>query len=205
MHITWLGMSCFKIQSNDTTIIIDPYQDKFGLKMPKAKTDLVVSSNPDADESNNFGRMMGEYFEIDGPGEYERKDIFVYGVQAGEGDQKGNTIYLFDIEDVKVAHLGIINHSLTDQQLETMEGADILLLPISSLPPEKRTKIVSQVEPRVIIPMYYKVPKCKAKLENLDKFIKETGGKPSDSMDKLIIKKKDLPQDKTNVIILNAN
>lgn len=204
MHITWLGMSCFKITSGETTIVIDPYQDKFGLKMPKAKADIVVSSNPDADECNNFKRMMGDFFLIKGPGEYERNDIFIYGVQAGEGDQKGSTIYLLDVNDMKVSHLGMINHSLTDKQLETMEGADILLLPVSSLLPEKRTKIISQIDPRMIVPMYYKIPNCKAKLETLDKFIKETGGKPGEAEEKLIIKKKDLPQDKTNVAILNA-
>ena len=198
-------MSCFKIQTKETTIIIDPYQDKFGLKMPKAKANIVVSSNPDNDISNNFSRIMGDFFQVNGPGEYEISNIFIYGLRAGEGDQKNNTIYLFDLEGLKVAHLGLLNHSLTDKQLETVEGADIILIPLTTLTPEKRTKIISQIEPRLIIPMDYKIPKCKAKLEGLDKFIKEMGGKTPEAQDKLIIKKKDLPQDKTEVAILKPN
>ncbi|MBU0670548.1 MAG: MBL fold metallo-hydrolase [Patescibacteria group bacterium] len=205
MHITWLGMSCFKIQANDTTIIINPYQDKFGLKLSKAKADILMSSSPEEDVSNNFSRIMGDFFQVDSPGEYEIQGTFIYGIRAGEGDQKNTTIFLLESEDIRVAHLDTINHSLTDQQLETMEGADVLLLPVSSLTPEKRQKLISQIEPRIIIPMYYNIPKCKAKLEDLTKFSKEMGGKTTNPMDKLIVKKKDLPQDETQLIVLKPN
>ncbi|MFH1536918.1 MAG: MBL fold metallo-hydrolase [Patescibacteria group bacterium] len=202
MHISWLGMSCFKIQNKDTIIVINPYQDSNGLKMPKMKANIVISSNPDNDVCNNFSRMMGDYFQIDHPGEYEIQDNFIYGLQAGEVDQQQSSIYLIELEKIRVAHLGILNHSLTDKQLEIMEGADILLLPISSLTPERRTKVISQIEPRIVIPMYYQIPKCKLKLESLDKFSREMGGTKTETQDKIILKRKDLPQDETKLMLL---
>ena len=205
MHITWLGMSCFKIQTKESVTILDPYQDKHGLKMPKAKADIVLSTDPKNELCNNFSRIMGKYFIADRPGEYETKNNFIYGLTAGHGDQKHSTIYLIEIEGINIAHLGLINHSLIDAQLETMEGADILFLPVSSLTPDRRQKVISQIEPRIIIPMYYKIPKYKAKLESLDKFNKEMGGRKTEPQEKFIIKKKDLPQDETKVIILKPN
>ncbi|MFA6027512.1 MAG: MBL fold metallo-hydrolase [Patescibacteria group bacterium] len=206
MHINWLGLSCFKIQTKGNTIITDPYGDKTGLTMPKQKADVVLLSDPKNDNVNNTKRLIGDNFLIDGPGEYELKEDYIYGLKAGETDQTGNFIFRIESEEISLGFLGVLNHSLTDAQLETMEGVDVLFLPVSSLTSERRTKIISQIEPRIVIPMYHHIPKLKLKLENVEKFAKEMGIKNIEAQDKLILKKKDLPQEETKVIFLkNSN
>lgn len=205
MHIYWLGLSCFKIQSKENIIITDPYNDKVGLNMPKLKTDIVVLSDPKDNNINNVQRLSGEHFLIDGPGEYEIKQNFVYGLKAGELDQTSSYIYRLEAEDISVGFLGLLNHSLTNEQLEVMEDVDVLLLPVSSLNSERRTKIISQIEPRIVIPMYYQTPKVKLKLEAVEKFAKEMGIKKIESEDKIILKAKDLPQEETKVVFLNPS
>lgn len=202
MHINWLGVSCFKIQSKENVIITDPYADKVGITMPKLKSDIIILSDPDNSNINNINRLSGEPFLINGPGEYEIKQNFIYGIKAGDTDQTGNYIYRLEAEDMSLGFLGLLNHSLTNEQLEIMEDVDVLLLPISSLNPERRTKIISQIEPRVVIPMYYQTPKIKIKLETVEKFAKEMGIKKIVSEEKIILKAKDLPQEETKVIFL---
>ncbi len=205
MTITWLGMSCFKIQTKEATLIINPFDDKCGVKMPKAKAEVVLSSDKSNYLANNIGRIIGDPFVIDHPGEYEKSQIFVSALPAGEADQADQSIFFIEVEGMTIGHLGYLNHTLSSKQLETMEGVDILMLPSSALTTDKISKVLSQIEPRIIIPMDYKVPGAKEKLTTLDQIVKEIGTKPEAAEDKLKISKKELPEEDTKVIILNPS
>jgi L-ascorbate metabolism protein UlaG (beta-lactamase superfamily) len=204
MHISWLGFSCFKIQTKENIIITDPYSDKSGLKMPKLKADIILVSDRQNELCNNVDRLSGENFLINQAGEYEIKENLFYAIPAGEADQNKNLIFQAESEGMTIGFLGLLNHSLSNEQLETIEGVDILFLPVSSLTSERRTKIISQIEPRIVIPMYYQLPKTKIKLESIEKFAKEMGQKKIEFLDKIVLKKKDLPQEETRVIFLKA-
>lgn len=208
MIIQWLGQSAFKIQGKDVLIAIDPH-DKTGLKMPKFQADLLLISR-DTDAHNNLEAVKGDPFIIDGAGEYEVKNVFVYGLRGvnKEGVASNNmTLYLVEFEGIKIAHLSDLNQdTLTERQMEYLEGVDILLLPVGGLDTIDSTgavKIISQIQPRIVIPMHYKLPGLKDKLDGVDKFLKEFGVVNPEKMDKLKIVKKDLPQEDTKVIILN--
>lgn len=204
MHISWLGFSCFKIQTKESIIITDPYSDKSGLKMPKLKADIVLVSDRKNELANNIERLSGENLLIDRAGEYEIKQNLFYSIPAGEGDQNKNLIFHISSENMTIGFLGLLNHSLSNEQLEIMEGVDILFLPVSSLTSERRTKIISQIEPRIVIPMYYKLPKAKMKLEAVETFAKEMGQKKIEFLDKIVLKRKDLPQDETRIVFLKS-
>lgn len=205
MYINWLGLSCFKLQTKGNIIITDPFSDKVGITMPKLKADVVILSEPGNENVSDVKRLSGDNFLIDGPGEYELKEDYIYGLKAGELDQTANYIFRLESEEIALGFLGELNHSLTDEQLETMEGVDVLFLPVGSLTAERRTKIISQIEPRIVIPMYYHLPKLKLKLESAEKFAKEMGIKNIEPQEKLILKKKDLPQEETKVIFLKPS
>ena len=135
--------------------------------------------------------------EITAPGEYEIKETFIYGVPAA------NTLYLIEDDNMSIAFLGALESGLTNEQLEKLEGADILLLPVGTLSKEQRAVVVSQLEPRVIIPYLFKQARVKKELEPLETFLKELGVKNSDPIEKYVIKDKDLPQEDTSVVILS--
>lgn len=204
MHISWLGFSCFKIQTKESVIITDPYSDNSGLKMPKLKADIILASDRQNELINNVERLSGDHFLINQAGEYEIKENIFYAMAAGEADQNKNLIFCINSEGMTLGFLGLLNHSLSNEQLEVMEGVDILFLPVSSLTSERRTKIISQIEPRIVIPMYYKLPKVKIKLDEVDTFAKEMGQKKIEYLDKVVLKPKDLPQDETRIIFLKA-
>ncbi|MFC1598498.1 MBL fold metallo-hydrolase [Patescibacteria group bacterium] len=212
MTIAWLGQSAIKIQDKDVTIAIDPH-DKTGLKMPKFNAELVLVSC-DKEGYNNVKAIKGTPFLINGAGEYEVKNVFVYGLRSfldnKKGEEKGAiTSYVVELKGVKVAHLGPIGQdALTERQLAKLEGVDILIVPVGGPPTINGTgavKIISQLQPRIVIPIHYKVTGLKAKLEPVDKFLKEFGVTQPEKMDKLKVSKKDLPQEETKVIILNKS
>ena len=69
---------------------------------------------------------------------------------------------------------------------------------------KKAAEVVNQLEPRVVIPMHYKIPNLKIKLDPIDKFCNEMGVKKNGTEEKLRITKKDLPVDEIKVVILKA-
>jgi len=214
MQITWLGHSAFRLQGKGATdavsIITDPYNgDKVGLKLPRLEADIVTISH-DHEDHNNLAGVKGEPFVIRGAGEYEIKSVYIDGIHSFHDAEKGgkrgdNIMYRFDIEDISVAHLGDLGHELDDKQLERLEGTDILLIPVGgvfTIDAQKAVSVINQIEPRIVIPMHYKVPGLKIDLNSVDQFLKALAVKPRYE-EKLKINKKDLPQEDMELVILS--
>ncbi len=214
MIITWLGQSCFKIQdkigTDGVTIVTDPFDKKYGLKVPNFEADIVTVSHNHEDH-NNVKALRGAPFVITTAGEYDIKSIMVEGVEAYHDEKQGaergkNIIYRIEIDDITIVHLGDLGHVLDDKQLEKLVGADILLIPVGgkyTIDAKKAVEVVSQVEPRMVIPMHYKIPGLKLDIEGVEKFVKEMGVKPTEE-DRLKISKKDLPQDEMELVVLKV-
>ncbi len=200
MTISWYGLSSFKITGKDITIITDPFSGSTGLSAVRGGADVVISSNPQSDLANNFSSITGNPFIISGPGEYDIKEVQVIGAAAKE-----STIYTIEVEGVRIAFLGLIKQTeLTDAQKESLEGADIVLVPIGGkdvLDFENAAKIATKLEPFIVIPHSYKIPGLTLSLDKSDKFLQEMGGKHVEQ-DKLTIKKKELVGEQTQLIIL---
>jgi len=206
MMITWLGHSCFKIQdktgTDGITIVTDPFDKEIGLKVPNCEADIVTISH-DHHDHNNVSALRGTPYLINTAGEYDVKGILLRGVESYHDEQKGkerrnNIIYRMEVDGVSVSHLGDLGHVLDDKQLEVLVGTDILLIPVGgkfTLDAKKAVEVVSQIEPRIVIPMHYNDGNVNiTELDGVEKFIKEMGIKPIEE-DKLKISKKDLPQE----------
>ncbi|MDD3301535.1 MAG: MBL fold metallo-hydrolase [Patescibacteria group bacterium] len=213
MIITWLGHSCFKLQdkigADGVTLITDPYSKETGLKLPSLEADLVTISH-DHDDHNNVSAVKGNPRVINCAGEYDVKGIFVEGIDSfhdeTNGEKRGgNIIYRIEIDDISIAHLGDLAHTLDNTELEKLVGTDILLIPVGghyTLDAKKAVEVISQIEPRMVIPMHYRHPEVKIELDDLEKFIKELGVVPTHE-EKLKISKKDLPAEEMELVVLS--
>ena len=215
MQIIWHGQSCFQIiasrgKNNQVSIIIDPFSEETGLRVPKLEADILLISHEHPDH-NNLKAVSGSPFLIKGPGEYEIKEVYIQAIPAfhnnSQGKQKGeNTIYTIEAEEMKLCHLGDLGQKeLTSEQLESIGDVDILMIPVGgiyTISAKEAMKIMSQIEPKIIIPMHYQLPKLKIKLEGLDKFLKTVGVKKLEPLPKLSIKKKDILEEEVKIIIL---
>jgi L-ascorbate metabolism protein UlaG (beta-lactamase superfamily) len=134
----------------------------------------------------------------------------VQGINSYHDDKGGkergsNVIYRIEMDDISVVHLGDLGHVLENKHLEELVGIDILMIPVGgkyTLDAKKAVEVISQIEPRMVIPMHYKTPNLKVYIDKLDNFIKEIGVKPTYE-DRLKISKKDLPQDSMEVVVFN--
>jgi L-ascorbate metabolism protein UlaG (beta-lactamase superfamily) len=205
MTISWFGLSSFKITGKDITIITDPFGSDTGLTAVRGGADVIVCTNPQLDWCNNFSSITGSPFLVNGPGEYDIKDAFIVGHSADNKELGPNTIYSIEVEGIRIAFLGPIKQeSLSDEQKEIFEGADIVLVPVGGkqvLDFEVGAKIATQLEPFIIIPHSYKTPGLTLALDKSEKFLQEMGGKHTEE-EKLTLKKKDLTGEQTSLILL---
>ena len=215
MHIIWHGQSCFEIAASQKVgeqviIIIDPFSEDIGLKLPKLEADILLVTHSHYDHNNVKG-VGGSTFLAQGPGEYERKDIFIQGIPSfhdeKEGKERGqNTIYIIEAEGMRLCHLGDFGQKeLTPEQLEQIGDIDILMVPIGgtyTIDARGAAKIISQIEPRIFIPMHYRLPQLSIKIDGLEPFLSEMGRKSAEPQEKLLVKKKDLIAEETKIVVL---
>ena len=213
MIITWQGQSCFKIQdkvgSEGITLVTDPFDKSLGLKVPNFEADIVTVSHDHYDH-NNVAAFRGTPKVIKSAGEYDIKGVMIEGVlsyhDASQGKERGNNIiYRIEMDDITICHLGDLGHVLDNKQLERLEGIDILLVPVGgkyTLDAKLAVEVISQIEPRIVIPMHYKTKDMKIDIDGVDKFIKELGIEATYE-EKLKINKKDLQAEDMELVILS--
>ncbi len=215
--IQWAGQSCFQIsvsnsRDHSADIVIDPFDEETGLKVPNFSADIAMVTHGHHDH-NNVKALKGDPFVVDGPGEYEVKGVFIQGIPSfhddSEGKERGkNTIYVIEAEGIKFCHLGDLGQKqLTDEQLEKIDGVDVLMIPVGgeyTINSSGAQKIISQIEPLVVIPMHYALPKLntKIKLDGVDKFLKTMGKNLVTPIDKFIVKSSTLSKGTMEIVVL---
>ena len=193
MDVTWLGHGCFRLRGRSAAVVTDPFPPAIGLKLPKLDADLVTISHEH--ENHSYTQVMRDAYEIRGPGEYEVAGVSVIGVPTFHDAQKGakhgrNTVYLIEIDDVRVCHLGDLGHALDDAEAEVISAPDVLLVPVgghTAINAAQAAEIVRQLEPRYVVPMHYAIPGLKLELDPVDRFLKEMAVAASEPLPKLSV------------------
>lgn len=200
MHITWHGNFTIKIQSGDTTLVLDPHAPTLGLAPFRSKANIVALTNPTEASMSHVDGIQGEPHVIRDPGEYALRGFTLHALGWYDEEQHERSLHRWEIEDMIVLHVGALQREVTDQQLQELErtAIDILFVPVgggSALSTKQAVDLVMKVEPRVVIPIHYQVKGLKEKLDSVDQFAKEMGADPKQAEKKLTLKAKHLPQD----------
>lgn len=219
MEISWHGFSCVSIYGKNGTVVIDPYDPGgAGIKLPKLKASIVLSN-----EAFSFHRAVSQVNPEDGdlkifdwPGEYESKDIHITAIRAFDTPksetEKGAEahevlIFVLEVDGFKICHLSNLGHKLTNEMTEAIGDIDILLVPVGGngrcLDASKAHEVIEQIDPRLVIPMYYDTPGSKIPLQNLDAFLTEVGMRQAKREKGLKLKSRsELPQEHTEYVVL---
>ncbi|MBL7054102.1 MBL fold metallo-hydrolase [Patescibacteria group bacterium] len=205
MKINWYGQSCFKIKNKTKTILIDPYGPiNGGLKRkPNFKADIIVLFSKEKDK-NKIVKLEKAKFLIDHAGEYEIKNVFIYGVDFIRENSQ-SIIYQIEIDNIRLGFLGEINDTLKDREIEEIDGMDVLFVPVGGenlIDPSQAMDIINSLEPKIVIPCCFDIQGIKTKLLPLENFLKEAGIDEVERLDYFTLKKKDLSVEKTKIIVL---
>jgi L-ascorbate metabolism protein UlaG (beta-lactamase superfamily) len=206
MELTWYGLSCFRLAERGfAQVITDPFDEKVGLKVPNLKADIVTVSH-DARGHNHIAGVIGYSHALTGPGEYEIGGVFITGIAtAQQSEQQRNVLFMFDYEGLTVAHLGDMSQVPTQTQIEALEQVNVLLVPVGgggSLNASQAAELVSMLEPNVVVPMHYAMPKLNIELDGVERFLSEMGVAKVEEMPVLRLSRSKLPEE-TEIAILN--
>ena len=179
MKIKWLGHASFMITSDTgTKIITDPYltADDLTYDEIEESADIVTISHEHSDHSN-VSAVQGNPEVVRGAAEIkgiEFKDIPCHHDNAGGGLRGKDTIICFEMDKIRVCHLGDLGHELSDKQVVELGKVDILLIPVGgyyTIDATVASQVYNKLAPRVTIPMHYKNNKCNYPITGVDDFL----------------------------------
>jgi L-ascorbate metabolism protein UlaG (beta-lactamase superfamily) len=208
VDVYYLGHSCFRIKGKKTSIVIDPYDVSVGLKLPKDLTSDIVLSTHDHPGHNNVSAVSGSPIVITGPGEYEIKEVTVFGESTFHDEEKGkkygeNTIFKFSIDKINFLHLGDLGHDLKIESSGDFNNIDVLMIPIgddTTINSKEAMEIIAKIEPLIVLPMHYKTDKHTDKYSSLltmEDFKKKSSAEFQKISGKLSLTSEKLPEQTT--------
>ncbi len=171
MKIKWLGHASFLITADSgTKIITDPYLTGGALNYDEIKESAdIVTTSHDHFDHNHVASVGGNPEVVKTAGPSEAKGIKFNGTPTHHddtgGSQRGsNVIFCFEVDGIKVCHLGDLGHPLSDQQAAELGTVDILLIPVGgnyTIDAKVATETYGKLNPRIIIPMHFNNERCK--------------------------------------------
>ena len=178
MEIVWLGRTCFRLKGREGTVITDPVAAATGYSPGKQPAEIVTLSRKDDPETSNVQLAGADAKTFEGPGEYEVRGILVTGIAAKLADGSRNMIYAYEIDGIRIVHLGLPDAPPPSSLLESLDDVDVLLMPVGgggSLAAAAASDVMQTIDPHIVIPMNYKTENEKADLEPIDRFLSEAG------------------------------
>lgn len=189
MKLTYYGHATFLLESNGTSILIDPFNEQVGYPFPEVRPTAVAVSHEHFDHNyvqvakgsskvirglRDAGKDWADVREQVGP-------IAITTVRtyhdATQGSQRGkNAVLMFDAEGLRVVHMGDLGHALSADQARAIGRVDALLIPIGggfTIGPKEADAAIGQIRPTVIVPMHYKTDVTKDwSIGTLDEFVR---------------------------------
>jgi L-ascorbate metabolism protein UlaG (beta-lactamase superfamily) len=217
MEVTWYGRTCVRLRGKDAVVVTDPYQAVVGPTGRGITGDIVTFSHPDdtplprakgkhsRDGLTLLPTSLEDAFVLDGPGEYEVKEVLVTGVRTYRDDARGEeagkqVAFAVEVDGVHVLNLGDIGHLLSEEKLGDLGVVDIACVPLGgNLSPTTAAALIAQLDPKIVIPM----PICDDEAdcaEALAKFFHEMGAEPV-TQPKLSVTATSLPLETMTVLL----
>lgn len=216
MILKYLGHSCFLIKSNDgTSVLTDPYKPgayggalTYGLISDAA--DIAVLSHDHEDHADLSGlpnqplqittgcRARGIEFDV----------IQTFHDNVRGKERGNNRITCFTLDGIRVCHLGDLGHILSDKQVTEIGMVDILLIPVGgrfTIGPSEATRVVRQIDPKIVVPMHFKTEKCGFPIEPVDAFLHGKKDVRRSPTSEVVLTKDELPGACTILYLPPAN
>ncbi len=203
LQIRWHGHACFEI-SNEVTIVTDPHDGKsLGIPPPTVQGDIILVSHDHFDHNSVKTVEKENSTIIRDPKEREVSGVKIRGVTVYHDEAKGakrgeNNIYIFTLDGVTFCHLGDLGHTLDKEVVEEIGKIDILFIPVGgtyTVDAKQAWEVAKSLNPRIIVPMHYKIEGLSLPIATVDEFLDEAEYKVLKVGNEIDIEKEELPEE----------
>jgi len=181
MLIKCHGHSCFEFaDENELTLVTDPHDGKsIGIKQPDVIANIVTMSHDHFDHNAERVIQGNDKKLVTGSGSKTVKGIPIKGVASFHDEEEGakrgeNIMYKFEMENLKICHLGDLGELLDEKQVSQIGEIDILFIPVGgtfTLDAENAWKVIGEINPRVVVPMHFRVGGLSLSIAPVDGFL----------------------------------
>ncbi len=161
------------------TIVTDPHDGKgIGIKCPVVSGDIVLMSHDHFD--HNCVRVVGGDKEVvTSSGEQTVKGVPIKGVHSYHDEDKGakrgeNIMFKFELDGIKICHLGDLGEQLDQRQVDGLGEIDILFIPVGgtfTVDAGGAWDVINALNPKVIVPMHFRVGGLSLSIAPVDGFL----------------------------------
>jgi L-ascorbate metabolism protein UlaG (beta-lactamase superfamily) len=190
MRVEWFGQSAFRLDADGKTVVIDPFGDMSALSRDRGiqwdypaiagvEPDLLLITHEHGDH-NAVETIDGEPDTLRSTAGILQSPLGDVVAIASEHDEKAgsergpNTIFAFELDGVRVCHMGDFGQSgLREEQAAAIGDVDLLIVPVGGGPTigaEQASSIVERLSPRWVVPMHYRTSRI-GFLETADDFL----------------------------------
>ena len=211
MDITWLGHACIRLRGKDGVVLMDPCAKSTGYNIGRQSADIVTASRADPEHAHTDA-VTPPFRLLNAPGEYEIGGILLNAVQtAPPGKARKdpatarNVAFVVEMDEVRVCHLGDLDHTPTRDLIEELSDIDVLFTPVGghgALDAAGAAEVISLLQPRLVVPIRYQTEASALQLDPLDPFIKQLGASAAQPQARLSVTRSSLP-DETQVAVLD--
>ena len=183
MNITWLGHDAFLFETEKAKIISDPYvagsyDGAVGYKQIDEHVDIAMISH-DHPDHGGYQDLPGNPEVVKDPGSVTVKGIPFKGIATFHDKTKGaergsNTVFIFEVEELRVCHLGDLGHLLDEKTVAEIGEVDILFVPVGgfyTIDHQEAWQVVMALAPGIVFPMHYKTDVLDFPLDQVDTFL----------------------------------
>ncbi len=208
MDIQFYGANCVAFTYQGVRVVVDDNLADLGAKSITKTGDVALFTGPHADPK------VETKLTLDSPGEYEVSTFSIYGIPAqAHIDEEGRlaaTMYRLRAGDVSVLVTGHIFPKLSDEQLEAIGMADLLILPVGgngyTLDPIGAMQLIKAIEPKMVIPTHYADKNLQYPVPQLtlEDALKDLAMEPEQPINKLKLKPSELT-DSLRLVVLERS
>jgi L-ascorbate metabolism protein UlaG (beta-lactamase superfamily) len=217
MELTWQSRFCVRMRSREATVVTDPFPADVGPTGRGLTGDIVTYSHAEAIPTGALRQMrkvvapngeellvpasLERAYVLDGPGEFEVKQVLMTGVRTSRGATDGpNVAFVYELDGIHVCHLGDIGGTLSQDQLGELGTVEVLLIPVGGqLSATTAGEVVAQVDPKFVVPLA--VAPDGAATQPIDRFVHEMGASNLVPQPRLTVTISSVP-DETTVVLL---
>ncbi|MBD8878043.1 MBL fold metallo-hydrolase [Roseibium polysiphoniae] len=168
IQIRYIGHSTFEIETPQGVRVATDYNDSVRPAQPPTVATMngAHSTHYSLMPDPEIKHVLPGWNKDGGPIDHDLivKDLRVRNIQTnirgwdGESRRLGNSIFVFEVADLCIAHLGHLHHRLTQEDLTRLGQIDIVFAAIdnsSTLRLESLIDVLSAISPAMVIPMHF--------------------------------------------------
>ena len=208
MKLEWIGHACFKLEAQDgTTVITDPYDESVGIDMVPLYADLITMSHEHHDHCET-SMIVGRPVIVHGTQEAQVGSVTAKAVSSYHDDAVGakrgtNVIRIFEIDGMKIVHMGDQGCMPDAAALEAIADADVMMIPVGgtyTVDAQGAKEIIERAKPRCVIPMHVKTKRCPYPIAKVQEFLTLMNAEDEEAIDVLDLTKDTVP---CGVVLMN--